>query len=470
MKTTIHTFRFLLPFLFMFAQVVMAQMYTTFNGAQLVYGGGRINNILSNSVNINPAYLGAAPQTQTTFNLMQVGFNTNSNVLDRKDAMKFLFSKDSIAQISKDQMVQNLIANGGDMRLNGTLHINWISGSWIKEGFGGLSLNVSDHIAGVMQLDQNFAGTLFSDGQDLPNSNFNYNSPKPEQTSDSLSTEKPLNANILYNHTREVNISYGRAIYKGSTLKVFLGGSYRRLWGIGHFDSSIRDSIGSGSSSFSDFYTALGELSIDSLFSNKSKKLFDNSGKGQSFSAGLHLDYKDKLSFDVAAINLGQLKWNDNVQQVENAAVNPIDSLQTVDTYGVSDGVKDFTQLLPFAQGESFTTATQAEIRVNAAYHVTKGFCVYTDMLFPTRNQKRDYGYKPGYLLGVDLGIIPQQIHFSAGMYYNKTFGWRVPAGLAISMGNKAFLSITTGDLMTLVSKKVAPFTAISVSVIGVNF
>ncbi|HRI26663.1 MAG TPA: hypothetical protein PK239_14645 [Chitinophagales bacterium] len=448
------------------AQVCHAQMYATFNGAQLVYGGGQTSNILGHVQNINPAYLGTSSQSGATLNLMQVGFNAHSNNFERKDVMNFLFSRDSISQMSKDKLLQNLVTEGGDLRLNGTMHINWISGAWIKEGFGGLALNLSDYVTGLMHLDQQVATTVFADtllNQDLPANNSNM----------PLGPDgKPLKSSVLYNHARELNISYGRTVFNNDKVKLVLGATYRQLWGIGHYDSSVAsDSTGSGNSSFSDFYYAVGQLTIDSLFTKKSGRLFDASGRGQSFSAGIHFMYKNKLSVDFAAINMGKLKWSDNVMQANNVQVNPSDSLQTIDTYKIVQEVKDFANILPFSQGQGFSTPTNAELRFNVTYRFTKGFSLYTDMLFPTRNQRQDYGYTPGYLLGFDLGIVPQQIHLSAGAYYNPSFGWRVPAGLAISLGsNKAFLSITTGDIMTIITKKVEPLTAISVSLIGVNF
>ncbi|HRI27610.1 MAG TPA: DUF5723 family protein [Chitinophagales bacterium] len=453
-------------FALLFTQPMMAQMYTTFNGAQLVYGGGQISNILGHASNINPAYLGAGTQSGATLNLMQVGFNAHSNNFARKDMMNFLFSKDSISKSSRDNLLNNLITEGGDLRLNGTMHINWISGAWIKEGFGGLSVNLSDYVTGLMHLDQQLATTVFADtllNQDLPANNSNM----------PLGADgKPLKSNVLFNHVRDLSISFGRTVYNKNDVKLVLGASYRQLWGIGHHDSSVAsDSTGSGNSSFSDFYYAVGQLTIDSLFSKKSGKLFDASGRGSSFSAGVHFMYKNKLSVDFAAINMGKLKWADNVMQARNVQTNPLDSLQTVDTYQIVQEVKDFANILPLSSGQSFTTPTNAELRLNVTYRFTKGFSLYTDMLFPTRNQRQDYGYTPGYLLGFDLGIVPQQIHFSSGVYYNPSFGWRTPAGFAISLGsNKAFLSITTGDLLTIVTKKVQPLTAISISLIGVNF
>lgn len=454
-------FRCLSVFIFvgliMMPQFGWAQMFSTFSGSQFVYGGGRITNILSSTSNVNPAYLGAATQTGSTLNLMQVGFNSYSNNLGRSDALKFLFSKDSIATETQNQIAQNIINSGDNFRLNGALNITWISGSWIKEGFGGLSINLSDYITGNMALDQNYASTMFSDDPNNVGGNNNTNS-------------TDLDANVLYNHTRVLSLSYGRSAYKNEMVKVFLGASYRHIWGIGHFDSSIADSTGTGYSSFSEFYSTIGDLTVDSLFSNKSRKLFDASGRGQSFSAGVNLLFFNKLSVDFAAINLGRTRWNDNVKQAEDAQVQPIDSTQTIDTYQVAEEVKSFANLLPFQAGQNFATPTNAEIRLNVAYRFTKALTAYTDLLFPTKNQRRAYGYNSGYLLGVDVGIIPQQFHFTTGAYYNKTFGWRMPAGLAISIGDKSFLSITTGDIVTLLTKKVKPMAALSVSLIGVNF
>jgi hypothetical protein len=449
----LSSFTFVL--LFLLSQFSWAQMFSTFSGSQFVYGGGRITNILSSTSNVNPAYLGAATQTGSTLNLMQVGFNSYSNNLGRSDALKFLFSKDSIATDTKNEIAQNILQGGGDFRLNGALNINWVSGSWIKEGFGGLSINLSDYIVGNMLLGEDYAATLFTDDP-------NGTTPNPNT--------KDLNANVLYNHTRVLSLSYGRSAYKNEKIKVFLGASYRHIWGIGHFDSSIADSTGNGYSSFSEFYSTVGDLTIDSLFSNKSRKLFDSSGGGQSFSAGVNLLFDNKLSVDFAAINLGRTRWKDNVMQANDAAVQPIDSTQTIDTYQVTEEVKSFANLLPFQAGQNFATPTNAEIRLNVAYRFTKALCVYTDLLFPTKNQKREYGYSSGYLAGVDVGIIPQQFHFTTGAYYNKTFGWRMPAGLAISIGDKSFLSITTADIVTILTKKVKPMAALSISLIGVNF
>ena len=373
-----------------------------------------------------------------------------------------MFSDDSIPEIRRDEIVDGLIADNGNFEFSGSIDINWISLSWTRPGFGGLSFHISDKIFSDVNLKPGLTDVLFigSEADALD--------PLDEDTD--LAEEGK--SNINYTHIREMSFTYGRQAFETDIWKVNMGLNYRVLWGIGHFDSEVDGTtVEEGNSSFSEFYQ-INYGNIDSLFTDVAQNLFASSGKGQSLSAGVSVDWNDKFHFGVSVLNLGSVSWNENVLQTNNADLRDIDSTNSgYDTYDTSEEFDEVYETLGFEseEDEDFETGSKGKMRVNAHYQLTKSMRGYFDIIVPLGSNDRA-NYQPSYIVGLDYAIIPDAFHVSSGVQYSLESGYRVPLGVSISLGKKAFLSVSTGDARTLFDKNVEnPLNSLSVSLIGVD-
>lgn len=453
-------FTLFIAFILIF-KVSTAQIYQ--GDGRLIYANELVNNANGNAAEINPAILGGTKVTSSSFNLLQVGFRGYSNALNRGELMDFMFSDDSIPEIRRGEIVDGLIEDNGNFEFSGSLDINWISLSWTKPGFGGLSFHISDKIFSDVNLKPGLTDVLFI-GSEADALN-----PLDEDTD--LATEGE--SNINYTHIREMSFTYGRQAFETDAWKLNIGLNYRVLWGIGHFDSEVDGTnVEEGNSSFSEFYQ-INYGNLDSLFTDVAQNLFATSGKGQSLSAGVSVDWNDKFHFGVSILNLGSVSWDKNVLQADEADLRDIDSTNSgYDTYDTSAEFDEVYDALGFEvqdEGEDFQTGSKGKLRVNAHYQMTKGMRGYFDIIVPVGSNDRAL-YGPSYIVGLDYAIIPDAFHISTGVQYSREVGYRVPLGVSVSLGTKAFLSVSTGDARTLFDKSVEnPLNSLSVSLIGVN-
>lgn len=426
-----------------------AQLYE--DDGKLIFGGSlpALNN---NATYINPSILGIGSEKAVkTLSLFQVGFDAHSNSMTRGELIRAAFSGGEFESESKSDILSHMVDENGNFSLYGNLNINWLSFSWSKPKFGGLSINIRDQITSNFNLQADLANALIT-GDNVENSN------------DSIKYS-PENSELFYHHIREASISYGRQAYEGEDIKLFVGFNYRKLWGIGHFDSSVEDSLASGNSSFSDFYDInYGEA--DSLQSEVSNKLLDHAGEGSSMSFGLSLQWRDRLDVGISALNINQITWKDKVLTAENAELGELDSTDTgMESYQFSEEAGRIYDTFGFEEGEdNFTTKSNGKLRINATFRVDKKTQLFSDIVMPMKKEDRAVT-PPNYIFGIDR-MITSGLRFSTGLQYNESFGTRIPAGVALNMGKSLILSVTCGDVRTLLSQK-DPYAALSFSLIG---
>ncbi len=477
----------------------------------------------SEAANINPAVLGAVNIQSSSFNLLQVGFNSHSNVLNRSETLDMMFSQDSLQNETKNNILENVVQDNGSLNFNGNLELNWVSASWTRPGFGGLSVSLTDRISGHTSLQQNFVDVVMLGNeennyfQELSNNindeTGNNNNPnndpiwedgsgngqQQEQEQDPGQNQDPnqgqqeqqqqqaeviyeddyatgeadevnFNSDMSYTHIRELSISYGRQAYADDDFKVHIGMNYRMIWGIGHFDSRVDEEtgLGSGNSSFSDFYD-INYNDTDSLFSNTRKSLFKSAGQGSSLSFGLNASYKDKWFGGLALLNMGRITWNENALTANQNQVAINDSIDAgLSSYQLAQETAYVYDMLGFEQTEAFETRNAGVMRINAAYKATQSLKLYTDIVIPLGSDNDVNNYQqPNYMLGFDYAIMPDAVSFSSAFHYNNEYGWRIPFGLSVALGESAFITITTGDLRTILNKEVEPYAALSISLIG---
>lgn len=445
--------------LLLLTPMAMAQIY--YVDGRTVCCGDLVTNLNNNAGIINPANLGAVQVKSSSFNMFQVGFNSHSNTLDRAQTLKMFlpFSNDSLSTASRDQITDNIINNNGQLKFNGNMNINWLSLSWTRPQFGGLAVSLTERINSHFGLQPKIANSVVNGAAAS-----NYQ----------IGTESVQNSQVRYSHLRELSVSYGRQAAATDVVKAYIGGNFRYVWGIGFLDLDVQDSLATGSSAFSDFYN-LDYGNLDSLFRNV-KRIFGNAGTGYNFSVGANVSIKNRLFLGVSALGIGKVKWNKNVLETDETPVNyaaPADtSQQGIVGYSLQDNSAAFYDMFDFTPKGDTTAAlakaSPSNLRINVAFRVIDQLKAYSDILLPL-NAKLS-GQTPNYIFGLDYAIIPEAFYVSAAMQFNKEFGFRIPVGTAFALSNRGFISISTGDLRTLLNGGIKePYAAISVSLVNAN-
>lgn len=446
--------------LLLLTPLAMAQIY--YVDGRTVCCGDLVNNLNNNAGIINPANLGAVQVKSSSFNMFQVGFNSHSNTLNRAQTLKMFlpFSNDSISTASRNQITDNIVNNNGQLKFNGNMNINWLSLSWTRPKFGGLAISLTERINSHFGLQPDIANSVVNGAAAS-----NYQ----------IGTESVQNSQVRYSHLRELSASYGRQAADGDVVKAYVGGNFRYVWGIGFLDLDVQDSLATGSSSFSDFYN-LDYGNLDTLFKNVTK-IFGNAGTGYNFSVGANIAIKNRLFLGASALGIGRVKWNKNVLGTDETPVNyptaTDTSQQGIPGYSLQDNSAAFYDMFDFTpRGDTSSTPLAKEspsnLRINVAFRVIDQLKAYSDILLPL-NPKIS-GQTPNYIFGLDYAIVPEAFYVSAAMQFNKEFGFRIPVGTAFSLSERGFISISTGDLRTLLNGGIKePYAAISISLVNAN-
>jgi len=461
------TLQFLTALVFLvslqFSRPVFGQMY--YDDGRLICCGSSVAALSANAAFVNPAGLGGATEITQSLNLLQPGFTAYGNSIKRKDALKFLFSNEEMTDSTKGSILGNMANNGqGNFLFDGNVNMNWIAYSLIHPKYGGITFNLTDKIAGRTNLNPETTDLLLNGNE--PDSE----SPDLPQTP-SVQMSKGFglgNSDIFYHHVREANLAYGREIVATENFKLRAGATITRIWGIGHLDIQVQDSVVTGTSSFADPYN-INYGALDSVLGSFSKNLFKTAGHGTAYSFGLQLGYK-KLNVGVTAAHVGAIKWKHKSNMTTDGSESA-DSLnyEGISSYNFSSQTDGIYQLFGFQPDQAFSGKSNGKLRLNADYRIIDQLSVFSDVLVFT-HKKAGRKQPNNYLAGLSYQLIPDKFILTAGAQYNRDIKLRYPVGIAFSIGKSAFLSISTGDVKTLISKKADPYSSLSVSLIGVAF
>ncbi|OWY26164.1 hypothetical protein C7N43_36695 [Sphingobacteriales bacterium UPWRP_1] len=448
-------------------QPAQAQMY--YDDGRLICCGSAVAGLSSNASFINPAGLGGATQTSHSLNLMQPGFNAYGNAIERKDALKFLFSNQEMTDSTKGSILSNVTNGQGNFLFDGNMNMNWIAYAFTHPKIGGLSFNLTEKITSRMNLQPEMTDLLLNGNQPTAGN------PEAVQPQQGISIGKGYglgNSTIYYHHIREANLAYGRQAIGNEKVKLLIGANVKMVWGIGHLDINVQDSVVNGASSFSDVYN-INYGTLDSVFSDFKRNLFKTAGRGTAYSVGVQLVWK-KLNIGITTFQVGPIKWkhrNNLTANSENGQM-PADSTDTfngISSYNFSSQTDAVYQLFGFQPGQTFSNRANGKLRINADYNLFKRFKIFSDVLIYTRDGT--LGKLPNnYITGVNLDVVPQKFMITTGVQYNKEIKVRYPVGISVAINKNAFLSISTGDVKTFLSKKSDPYSSLSVSLIGVAF
>jgi hypothetical protein len=463
MKTLQILTAFVLFFFLQIATPVFGQMY--YDDGRLICCGSAVAALSTNAAFVNPAGLGGATEITQSLNLLQPGFTAYGNSIERKDALKFLFSNAEMTDTTKGSILGNMANNGqGNFLFDGNVNMNWVAYALTHPKYGGISFNLTEKITSRTNLNPQTTELLLNGNQPDPN-----NPDSPQETPINLSKGYGLgNSDIYYHHVREANLAYGRQIVTNEKFQLRVGATLNRIWGVGHLDINVQDSVVTGTSSFADLYN-INYGTLDSVLGDFSKNLFKTAGHGTAYSLGIQMKYK-KLNVGLTTSHVGAIKWKHKSNMTVNSEV-PADSVaySGIDSYNFSSQADGMYQLFGFQPGQTFSSSSNGKLRFNADYQIIDQLSVFSDVLLYT-HKKNNQKLPNNYLAGLSYQLIPDKFIITAGAQYNQHIKLRYPVGIAFAIGKGAFLSVSTGDVKTLISKKAEPYSSLSVSLIGLAF
>ena len=429
-----------------------AQIY--YDQGRQISGSDSIAYIGSTGQSINPSYPAISGRS-FNFGFLQGGISTHSEVLDNLYLQQFTLSNDSITQNDRDA-IRELVPESLDFQAR--LDVKWLNMSFNLPKLMAFSAELSESVQSDLFLDEQMTN-LFLDGL---NASW---LPKNASSADLSGTQ---GSRIYYNHTRTLKLGLSRRIVDQDSLKIFAGANISRVWGLGHLDMIIDQNRIKGQSSFSEFYD-INYGSLDAFRDNLSKKLLSSSGTGWIYDIGVSLQLHQRFDFGVAVLDMGFLEWDDQTSASDTDAIALNESIENgVSSFAFQDESNYLYDALGFEVGPSFRTEANTRLRLNTLYRIDEKFSTSIDWLIPLR-EIEGLSYH-SFILGMRYrpGLIP--VNFSSGVFYHSDFGLRVPFGLGIDVLGTGIVSISTNDIISLVSGNTNPVSSLSVVIAGVRF
>jgi len=431
---------------------LQSQVY--YDQGRQISGADSIAYIGSTGQSINPSYPAISGRSFSV-GLLQGGFSTHSEVLDNLYLQRFTLSNDTISQIDRDA-IKSLVPETLDFEAR--LDAKWLNLSFNLPKWLAFSAELSESVQGDFFLDREMTD-LFLDGL---NASW---LPTNEMTADLSNTQ---GSRIYYNHTRTLKVGLSRRIIDKDSLKIYGGVNVSRVWGLGHLNMSIDQNRIVGQSSFSTFYD-INYGSLDEFKDDLSKKLFSSSGTGWVYDLGLSLQLNQRIDFGIAVLDLGHLEWD------KQTVVSDTDAI--VLNQSIENGIKSFAlqkesnylyDALGFKPGPRFRSEANTRLRLNTLYRYNENFSTSIDWLLPLK-EVEGLSYH-SFILGMRYRPDLIDINISSGLFYHSEFGLRVPFGLGYEVLGKGLVSISTNDIISLVSGNSNPLSSLSIVVAGVRF
>lgn len=434
------------------------QMY--YDDGRLIYAGDSTVQGSYQALGINPANLGRVQSFRMGGGVLQFGGNFHSEGLNLTQLVSLGFSDRAFDGTLRDQLLQQNAAPSETFGVDGNFDMNWGAYSVAGPQLGGIAVSLQDRVAGSASIPNPFFGVLLQ-GQDA---DALQGVPNP----DSLrSLGDGTRAN--FSHIRSLRVGYGRKLITllDSGITLYAGATFQRLWGIGYYQADIEAGRFTSLAAFSDAYR-INYNNVNLQDPNDQRRLLSSSGRGWALDLGVSADIGDKINVGLAVIDMGSLTWDDNLVAAEADFDAILDSLQTslINSYGLNQEVGNIYDLVEESAGESFRTALNTQVRMDASYRVSRRIVLGADLVIPFRNgSERVVDRDAGVLTATaSWTIIPRVVNFGTGLIYSPSFGYRWPAGLTVGFG-RAALSITTADFLTFLTSR-DPLASLSVAFI----
>jgi hypothetical protein len=417
------------------------------------------------AIGVNPANLGLKDNNRVSVGIGYFGGNLQSKVLNFDEIKNDVINLD-ILFTPNQKLVNSLLFSTPDA-LNFNANFTWMGASVNLNRLGGIAVSLRDRIGFHFTANKGFSDVLFNG----VNSNI-YSDPKifSKKISDVFD-----GTNILFIHTRELNIAYGvRITNLFDDIAIYGGIGYRYIWGLGLVDFNISPDNFTAVSSLGSSNYQINKGAIDSFsISNPNylKNIFNSAGRGSAFDIGGNIVFLNKLKFGLSFNDIGSITWNKNVLQASNSNMKKLDpdqkglkSYNAIEQIGYlfnSDGLMDFTA------SNTFVYKLPGTYRMGVSFKPTNNFEIGADMVTPINKVDgyKDYTY---YSLGAQFDII-RILKLNAGVLYNAESYWHVPFGLTLSTRGYFDIYLATDDVLTYLNRNKYPVYSAALCVFRFN-
>ncbi len=462
-------------FLFFAAVISIAVQSQTQSGAFTVTGAGYSTAVVTDyqCVGLNPANLGWKRNSHLmNFGVGEGTFSVYSEPLKRA-LVNELFSSSNTKFNSEEK--QTAVQDFTETKLQFEGNMGAVGLSYQDEKLGGFGFAVKERIMWDSFLNEQCADILFNGY----NSSYFDTIQLDAESGDSIGISlNPEFVSKLFDNTylemswfREYNFSYGRSFFKNEKISLYGGIGIKYIRGYSVFNYSYKDGVINA-------YSALNPtLNVD--FDTYSPSQIDNTeyqsvGSGWGLDFGLSAMLFDKIRIGLALTDVGQIKWDGNVYEGEDATFNDIQTtgLDNYNIFALDDNVAFGNFKWGGWEGlASKTTKLPMNLRFGGAYLLNEKFEFGTEFYFPITEVPGSYD---NLIFGLGTRLMPVKwFRGSIGVVTGGATGTKIPVGISFfPFNNESFsweLGIAIQDVTSYFSDN-NPTVSVAVGLLRFSF
>jgi len=424
------------------------------SGAFTVTGAGYSTAVVTDyqCVGLNPANLGWKRNNHLiNFGIGEADFTIYSEPLKRELVNDLFAASKRFSSEERQEAVENF--SGKKLQFNGD--VGGFGLSFQDEKIGGFGISVREKMMWDSNLNEESADLLFNGY----NASY-FDTVQVDQYGDSIGISlNPEKVSELFTGTkldmlwyREFNFAYGRSIVDIDNFILYGGVGFKYIQGYSVFNFSY------SSSGIINAFSALNPLlgvdydtdSPSEIHNNK----YQSIGKGWGIDFGLSAMLFKQLRIGVAVTDIGQIKWDGNVYEGEDANLDKIKTtgLDNYNIFELDDNLAFNNLKWGGWEGlENKTTKLPMSIRVGGAYILNNKFEFGTEFYIPGNEVPGSYDK---LIFGIGTRIMPAKwFRGSIGVVSGGKTGTDIPVGISFfPFNNQSFsweMGLAVRDITT---------------------
>ncbi len=438
------------------------------------------------AIGLNPANLGMAPKYEgknVSLGLTEFGASVYSEALAKPDLRGMLFgfadgTSSDFTPEEKAQAAAEFVASPLAMNVD----VLTVGFSVYGEKFGGIGFTVKDRISWYSEFNQNFSEMLFQgynasyfdryelvDGSNIPVDSLAALNIPPEDIvrgyvdslQGSLLSDVLDGTRMTMNWYKEYNLTYARGFEINENLTLYGGIGLKYLQGVASLD------INAQNGEFVESYAATspflpinyGGLStnnvanIDTINDGLFGVLPEAIGTGIGADLGFNI-LLGEWDIGFAVTDIGSINYTRNVYSVNDVQLVDLSSpgldnynlFEGASTFTADNGIVDWTPL----QSKKVQLPTVGRAGISYTHKIGEDRKVEfgADVILPLNGVAGNY---QNAMVGVggDISIL-KWLNVSTGMVLGGNYGFNIPAGVTIDIGNGTYeMGVASRDVYT---------------------
>jgi hypothetical protein len=401
---------------------------------------------------INPANLGwqRNPIAPMHLSLLEAGASVYSDALQKSELSRdFIYNKET--HFSTAQKVDAALAFANN-KFAMNMDIAWLSFSYQKPKLGGFAFTVRERMTFNSFFNTGFAQLIFQ-GYKAPY--FDSLAIVNGDTAGFSSMPKTLGQladSTRFSGTwyREYVIGYGRSLIATKNLTLYAGIDVKYLAGYGIIDVKDENQHLSGFSALSPFLNVSYSNSTPSLTTGSG---METVGSGFGFDVGVTVELFKKLKIGVSLNDIGSITWNGNVYEAKDTVVNMVYN-EGFYSYQMIDEIKKIimdSTMFNWQGKSSYKVSLPANMRIGINYNISERSSIGADCYIPVNDNAGSFDKA---ILGVGANIgLWKFLTASVGFGVGGNYGFVIPLGFVINIGDKWEIGIASRDAITFFKK-----------------